>query len=205
MGIGLSNSSVGLERSCARPWPGTCCPEPLRNSVVRKAGAALALVLHAASGLHAADIPQSAGPVTGFPIPRFVSLAAERANMRVGPGRDYMIKWVYVSPGLPLEVLAEYGNWRKVRDQDGASGWVYHSLLSGRRTGTVAPWKREAVPLRAAASFDAPVVARLSPRVVVVLETCGGTWCNVSLENGQLSGHIRQAQLWGVYPGEVID
>lgn len=205
MGRGLSNSSVEVRKWCAGLWLEACYRQFFRSGIIWRAGIVFFGVIQAANVLYAADIPQPTGSVTGFPVPRFVSLSAERANMRVGPGRNYMIKWVYVSPGLPLEVLAEYGNWRKVRDHEGASGWMYHSLLSGRRTGTVAPWKSEAVPLRGAASFHAPVIARLRPHVVVFLETCGGKWCNVSLEGGQLSGHVRQAELWGVYPGEVID
>ncbi|MGT2466406.1 SH3 domain-containing protein [Mesorhizobium atlanticum] len=42
----------------------------------------------------------------------------------------------------PLEIYQEYGNWRRVRDWDGSTGWIYHSLLSGRRTGIVAPWSK---------------------------------------------------------------
>jgi SH3-like domain-containing protein len=147
----------------------------------------------------------SKGRVTGLEIPRFVSLAAKRAHMRVGPGTSYKIKWVYMSPGLPLEILAEYGNWRKVRDQDGAIGWMYHALLSGRRTGRIAAWRKGRIAMRSAASPDAPIVARLEAGLVVVLQACSGTWCRVTLRDEALNGYVRQQDIWGAYPYEVFE
>ena len=77
------------------------------------------------------------GP-SGLPVPRFVSLKSGRVNVRVGPGEDYKIAWVFVKSGLPIEVVQEFDNWRQIRDSDGATGWVFQSLLSGKRTAVVA-------------------------------------------------------------------
>lgn len=144
------------------------------------------------------------GRVTGLPIPRFVSLGSNRANMRVGPGTDYPIKWVYRERGLPLEVMAEYDNWRKVRDQAGVTGWMYHALLSGRRTGTVAPWKHSLMPLYSRAKFKAEIVAKLQTGLVVHLLDCNGHWCRVSVKGGHWHGYVPQSEIWGIYPGEVL-
>ena len=57
--------------------------------------------------------------------------------MHIGPAKTYEIKWLYQRAGLPVEITAEFENWRRIRDSDGTEGWVYHSLLSGRRTGMV--------------------------------------------------------------------
>ena len=83
------------------------------------------------------------GAVTGLAIPRFVSLKASEVNARAGPGAEYQIAWVYKRAGLPVEVLAEFENWRQVRDSDGVTGWVAAPLLSARRTAMVAPWIKE--------------------------------------------------------------
>src|SRR5271169_4576996 len=53
---------------------------------------------------------------SGLPLPRFVRLKAGRVNVRVGPGEDYNIAWIYTKPGLPIEVLQEYDTWRRIRD-----------------------------------------------------------------------------------------
>ena len=75
--------------------------------------------------------------------------------MRGGPAKDHDVAWVYTRAGLPVEITAEFENWRRIRDSEGAEGWVFHSLLSGRRTALVAPKdKDELVPLHDAADRE---------------------------------------------------
>src|SRR5262252_6644676 len=107
-----------------------------RTACLALAAAAIGLTGMAAAHA-AADI--APGSASGLPIPRFVSLKADRVNVRAGPTKDHDVAWVYTRSGLPVEVTAEFENWRRIRDWEGAEGWVYHSLLSGRRTATVAP------------------------------------------------------------------
>lgn len=141
---------------------------------------------------------------TGLPLPRFVSLKSNNVNVRRGPGQDYDIAFTFVRAGLPVEITDEFGNWRKIRDSEGSEGWVFHSLLSGRRTAIVAPWEvRGRFPAHSTAEPSAVVVAYLEPRVVADVEQCTGTWCLVS-GNG-FEGWIEQERLWGVYPHEEID
>ena len=75
-----------------------------------------------------------AGRSTGLPVPRFVSLGADRVNVRFGPGKQYPINWVFARKDLPVEIVAEFDTWRKIRDFDGEEGWIHSSLLSSRRT-----------------------------------------------------------------------
>lgn len=145
------------------------------------------------------------GRSTGFPIPRFVSLKSRTAHMRVGPSLDHPTSYVYSARGLPLEIIEEYGNWRRVRDQQGASGWMFAALLSGNRTAVVGPWIKETVPLRIAPASDGRPVAQLQAEVKLDIVRCDGRWCRAQLQNRRLAGFIRQADLWGVYPGETIE
>src|SRR5437667_2163145 len=69
------------------------------------------------------------GSVSGLPIPRFVSLKSDRVNAQAGPNKDQEVRWVYTHAGMPVEITAEFENWRRIRDWEGAEGWVYHSLL----------------------------------------------------------------------------
>src|SRR5260370_29061750 len=110
---------------------------------------AAVLPVRSAAGPASAD-RRAPGAATGLPVPRFVSLKSDRVNVRGGPDKDHEVVWVYTKATLPVEITAEFDNWRRVRDWDGGEGWVYHSLLSGRRTITVGPPARpkdEAVPL----------------------------------------------------------
>lgn len=150
------------------------------------------------------DIALGKGSVTGLPIPRFVSLKADRINVRSGPGRDQDVRWVYTRAGMPVEVTAEYGNWRRIRDWQGAEGWVYHSLLSGKRTAVVVPTlKTDLVPLYGSPDVKSAVVARLERGVLGRLESCTGTWCEIRGKG--FEGWIMQIRLWGAYPNEKLD
>ena len=91
-----------------------------------------------AGGVAAGAIrPATTARPAGLPVPRFVSLKADRVNVRGGPDKDHDVSWIYTRVGWPVEITAEFENWRRIRDSDGSEGWVYHSLLSGKRTAAV--------------------------------------------------------------------
>ncbi|MGA0532462.1 SH3 domain-containing protein [Hansschlegelia sp. KR7-227] len=176
--------------------------------------AALAAVLGAVALQPAAEaVAQAAkvdaagamiGPASGLPIPRYVSLKAGKVYVRQGPTKEHPVSFIYRRAGEPVEITAEYDNWRRIRDSEGSEGWVWHSLLSGRRTALVAPWAKEAaLPIRVKASADQRMSARLEPKVLVEVRRCDGSWCRV--EGDGFEGYIEQERLWGVYPGERFD
>lgn len=145
---------------------------------------------------------------SGLPLPRFVSLKSDPVNLRTGPGRTYPKAWVFRRAGLPIEIIQEHENWRRVRDSEGATGWISQFLLSGRRTALVLPWdtkkgaKAGLVDLRTSASHGARPVARLEAGSLANIKSCNGRWCRVAVSNYE--GYIEQEKLWGVYPDEVI-
>lgn len=144
------------------------------------------------------------GSVSGLPIPRFVSLKSDRVNTRSGPNKDQEIRWIYTHAGMPVEVTAEFENWRRVRDWEGAEGWVYHSLLSGKRMAVVVPkMKDELVPLYESADIESAVAARLQSGVLGAIKSCNGTWCQFSGKG--FDGYVRQERLWGAYPNEKVE
>jgi SH3-like domain-containing protein len=156
-----------------------------------------------------AQTGESSAPTgSGLPVPRFVSLKSDHVNLRNGPGTEYPTGWVYRRAGLPLEIVKEFEGWRKVRDADGATGWVLQSLLSGRRTALVLPWERKSgtppptVPIRSSDSEYSNVVAKVEAGVIADIHTCDGRWCRVTVDD--YSGYIEQKKLWGVYEGETI-
>lgn len=144
------------------------------------------------------------GPVTGLRLPRYVSLRSDTVNMRRGPAREHATMWVYKKAGLPVEITAEFENWRKIRDAEGTEGWVYHSLLSGRRTVIVTPWTKKKVlhPVFAEPQRKAQLAARVGPRVVANVTRCTKSWCHI--EGRGFSGYIQQEKLWGVYPTDTF-
>lgn len=140
------------------------------------------------------------GPVTNLPLPRFVSMKTGEANVRRGPSLTHRIDWIFKREDMPLEITAEYGHWRRVRDRDGAGGWVHYSLLSGVRTVLV---EKDMTELHARPDPDAPVVARLELGVVARLRACKARWCR--LDAGGYAGWAPRSELWGVGADEIVD
>ena len=153
----------------------------------------------------AASAALAGGDTTsGLPIPRFVSIKTDRVNVRGGPDKDHDVAWIYTRVGWPVEITAEFENWRRIRDSDGTEGWVYHSLLSGKRTAVVQlKTKTDLAPLHAKPDAQSPVTAQLQSGVLGSIKSCSGLWCRLVGEG--YDGFIEQNRLWGVYPDEKIE
>ncbi|WP_421854725.1 SH3 domain-containing protein [Oricola sp.] len=150
------------------------------------------------------------GP-SGLPLPRFVSLKAKKVNMRIGPGSQYAVAYRYVRSGVPMEIIQEFDNWRRVRDADGTTGWIHGSLLSGNRTAVTSPWRqvmgsKDTVTLFSEPAGQARIIAHMEPGVVGEIRSCDGAWCEFSVDHQgrAMTGFVNQAELWGAYPDEII-
>jgi SH3-like domain-containing protein len=163
----------------------------------------LAILLALMSGLAAANAAGDT-PTSGLPVPRFVSLKTDRVNVRGGPDKDHDVAWIYTRVGWPVEITAEFENWRRIRDSDGSEGWVYHSMLSGKRTAAVqGKTKTDLAALHAKPDGQSPVTAELQSGVLASIKHCTGAWCRIFGEG--FDGWIEQNRLWGVYPDEKIE
>ena len=173
-----------------------------RNGWSASAIAGLMIALVAAVGTAGAD---QVGTASGLPVPRYVSLKSDRVNLREGPSKDHRTTWIFQRAGLPVEITAEFETWRKVRDSEGSEGWVLHSLLSGRRTGLVTPWKKDgpAVTIYKKPDGTSNPVAKLEPNVLASIRSCDKSWCRVNGDG--FDGFVKQGDLWGVYPNEVVE
>ena len=157
---------------------------------------ALALVIALPVALWA----QERGPVTNLPLPRYVSLKSDEVNVRRGPSLSHRIDWVYKRRNMPVEVYGEYENWRRIRDIDGAGGWVHYTLISGVRNVIII---NDMQPLYLKPDPNSLVDARLELNVVARLEECSLDWCR--LRTGGFKGWAPKSSLWGVYADEIKD
>lgn len=136
-----------------------------------------------------------------LPIPRFVSIKAAEANVRTGPSVRYPAVWVYHRRWLPVEITAEFEQWRKIRDKDGDEGWIHESLLSGRRHVFVqgdSPQVLYRLP-----DHKAYPLIKAEAGVMAELLECQKEWCKIDAAGN--SGWIERASLWGIYPEEHIE
>lgn len=145
------------------------------------------------------------GTDSGLPVPRFVSLKSSRINVRRGPGPDNQILWVFKRKGLPVEITAESGRWRRIRDHKGDVGWVWHSMLDGRRSAIVTGQKGEKspVPLFAEPSQKSVIAAYAEIGVIARMPFCQDRWCELQI-NG-FEGWVLRDNIWGAYANENFE
>lgn len=138
------------------------------------------------------------GPVTNLPLPRYVSLKAHESNVRRGPSLTHRIDWVFKRKEMPLEITAEFGNWRRVRDIDGVGGWMHYALLSGVRTVLV---QEDLLAIYSMPDPESEIRAHLELGVVAKLGKCDPDWCRISADGQR--GWAQKSALWGVTPDEI--
>jgi SH3-like domain-containing protein len=144
-------------------------------------------------------VADNLGSETKLPIPRFVSLRSNEVNLRTGPGTIYPVEWVFVRRGLPVEVVAEFDVWRRIRDWQGTMGWVHQSMLDGRRMARITGADRE---LRREPAEVGSIVVRLAPGVIGRLLECEAAWCEIDAEGYR--GWLKRDEFWGTYPDEKV-
>ncbi|WP_374513085.1 SH3 domain-containing protein [Brevundimonas sp.] len=146
-------------------------------------------------------MPDGRPTPSGQPVPRWLSLKSDEVHARQGPGLDYRILWEYRAAGLPVQVIAETSEWRKICDPEGSVAWVHRSVVSSRRS-LFNPQAREA-PIRAGRSPGAAIRARLAPRSIISLEACEEGWCEVRFR--RMRGWVPAASLFGAAERPLCD
>ena len=149
----------------------------------------------------AQEVVPNAYRSTNLPLPRFVSLSSDKVYVRAGPGLQYPIRWEFQKEELPVEIILEYGAWRKIRDYEGAEGWIHSSLLSVKRYVLIAG--AEKALMKSKPKHDGRSLAALEPRVIARLHECKLDWCKIDVSG--YKGWVYKNFLWGVYDKEEFD
>ena len=158
------------------------------------AAAALTLGGCSARSREGEDCPNARATPSGFCVPRWLSLRSNEVLARRGPGFDYPALWTYRAKGLPVQVVAETADWRRICDPEGGLVWVHRTMVGGRR-GVMAP-AGSPLPLFDNPRTDGKTVALLGARSLADLDHCEGGWCRVNADGA--SGWAPQSRLWGV-------
>ena len=201
--IGRKQMLVGVRRKSARAIGAWCFALILLVSpltVHAEDGSALPEEAPAQAAPGSGGQSQSAIKTSGLPVPRFVSIRSNAVNAHSGPSTKYPIEWVFSRRGMPVEVVAEFDTWRRIRDRDGGEGWVLQGMLSAKRSviviGGVRTLHHDPVP-------NSRPVANAEPGVICQLLHCRDEWCEVDADG--YHGWLKRAELWGVYPKESIE
>lgn len=140
---------------------------------------------------------------TGLALPRFASLRSNHINARSGPGARYPIEWVYMQKSAPVEIIAEFELWRKIKDWQGSESWVHKSMLTGKRfVKVITPGENN---IYAKDDYNAKVIAKVEDEVVGEIKKCpvNTNFCLVQFDS--IDGWMPRQNLYGIYPDEIID
>jgi len=137
---------------------------------------------------------------SGYKLPRWVSLKYDTINGRKGPGSHFPHLWTFRRKGMPVIVINEMDNWRKIRDIEGGESWVRNVALSGQNMGLIT----QLTPLLKKPKASAVPIAQLSPNVMLIIKSCADDYCAVQIEpeikKGKKKGrkgYVARRNIWG--------
>jgi len=122
----------------------------------------------------------------------FLTLRNNTTNLRQGPSFDYPVKIFYKKKHLPVLVLDNSDNFRKIRDHENNTGWIHVSQLSKKKAALanedlVTIFKNSTV-------FSTPLVVLEKGRLCLISK-CKDEWCRV--RTGKYLGWVKKQSLWG--------
>ena len=151
--------------------------------------------------LHNTSYSNEIGEVTGYKIPRFVSLKSDEVNLRIGSSTNYPIILKYVTKNMPVEITDEYERWRKIRDREGNEGWIYGDLLKGDRFAIII--KNNESNIYVFSKPDGVPIGEIGKLNIVTIKVCLKKWCKIKFDSHK--GWINKKNLWGIYKNETIN
>jgi SH3-like domain-containing protein len=168
---------------------------------LRRVAVVTAVVVAALASTAGTTMPGGRPTPTGLEVPRWISLKSDKVSARQGPGMDYKILWQYRARHLPVQVIAETREWRKICDPDGSVAWIHRTVASGRRA-VFNPETTE-LAVRTGRSDMASLRARLSPRSIVSLDSCKDGWCRIQAR--KVKGWVRADSVFGTADRPLCD
>ena len=121
----------------------------------------------------------------------YLMLKNSKVNVRMGPGLDYPVKFIYKKKNLPVKVIDKKENFRKVIDYKKNSGWIHISQL--KKVNSVIVLSKRILFKKP--TFNSKPIANIESGRLFILEKCKKDWCEVNSQN--YSGWITTENVWG--------
>jgi SH3-like domain-containing protein len=122
----------------------------------------------------------------------FVSLKSSNINLRVGPGKEYPISWIFMKSNLPVMLISEFDQWRKIKFVDKTEGWIHQNMISSKNTAIVV--SKYAILCRN--TSDSNPIAKIEKNVIVKVLKRDKNW--IKIEVNKIKGWVKEEDLWGV-------
>ena len=121
----------------------------------------------------------------------YLMLKNSKVNVRMGPGLDYPVKFIYKKKYLPVKVIDKKENFRKIIDHKKNSGWIHISQL--KKVNSVIVLSNRILFKKP--SFNSRPIANIDSGRLLVLKKCKKDWCEVSSQT--YKGWINMYNVWG--------
>ena len=121
----------------------------------------------------------------------YLMLKNSKVNVRMGPGLDYPVKFIYKKKYLPVKVIDKKENFRKILDHKKNGGWIHISQL--KKVNSVIVLSNRLLFKKP--SFNSRPIANIDSGRLLVLKKCKKDWCEVSSQN--YKGWINMDDVWG--------
>ena len=123
---------------------------------------------------------------------KFLSLKNSEVNVRMGPSKEYPIKFTYKKKYLPIQILDQFENWKKIKDFKNNTGWIHVSQLSKKRSAINT--NNDSLLYKKPTIYSKPIAKLESGRLVLV-KKCKVKWCKI--KSGDYQGWVYIKNLWG--------
>ena len=122
----------------------------------------------------------------------FLTLRFDEVNLRQGPSKKYPVKIFYKKKYLPVLILDQFENFRKIKDHENNTGWIHVSQLSKKKAAIVIDDKL--IMFKNPTIYSKPLAILKKGRLTKILK-CKEYWCKA--KSDKYKGWLKKDSLWG--------
>ena len=122
----------------------------------------------------------------------FLTLKYNRVKVRQGPSFEYPVKFIYKKKYLPIKIIDNKDNFRKITDLKNNNGWIHVSQLSKKKSAINI--HNLSIIFKKPNIYSQPM-AKLEKGKMVIVKKCKEDWCKIITND--YKGWIFKNYLWG--------
>ena len=122
----------------------------------------------------------------------FLTLKYNRVKVRQGPSFEYPVKFIYKKKYLPIKIIDNKDNFRKITDLKNNNGWIHISQLAKKKSAINI--HNLSIIFKKPNIYSQPM-AKLEKGKIVIVKKCKEDWCKIITND--YKGWIFKNYLWG--------
>ena len=122
----------------------------------------------------------------------FLTLKYNNVKVRQGPSFKYPVKFIYKKKYLPIKIIDNKDNFRKITDLKNNNGWIHVSQLSKKKSAINI--HNLSIIFKKPNIYSQPM-AKLEKGKMVIVKKCKEDWCKIITND--YKGWIFKNYLWG--------